>query len=153
MGCGIRNPSPNSFGAGFNAVGGGVVATEVTAKAISIWFWNRGKVPADLDGGKERPDPSKWGTPVARYAGNCDIARHFKDMQIIFDTTLCGDWAGQTWAKGECAAKAPTCEAFVKDNPKELEDAYWLVNSVKVFGEKGSSTGAAAGKVGRRVEW
>ncbi|KAL8789790.1 MAG: hypothetical protein Q9195_006682 [Heterodermia aff. obscurata] len=139
MGCGIRNPSPASFGAGFNAQGGGVVATEVTAQAISIWFWNRGQVPADVMG--EGPDPAKWGTPVARYAGGCNISERFKNMQIVFDTTLCGDWAGETWAKGECAARAPTCEAFVRDNAGGLGEAYWLVNGVRVFEE---------GKVGRR---
>ena len=137
MGCGIRNPSPASFGAPFNAQGGGVVATEVTAQAISIWFWPRGSVPADLAENSTKPDPMKWGTPVARYAGDCDIPAHFKDLQIVFDTTLCGDWAGQTWAQGGCAAKAQTCEAFVAGNPGELGEAYWLINAVQVFGEAG----------------
>ena len=148
MGCGIRNPAAGSFGAGFNANGGGVVATEVTSQAISIWFWPRGAVPAELSPSSSSattPDPSKWGTPVARFAGDCDIDAHFKDMQIVFDTTLCGDWAGQTWTKGECAAKAPTCEAYVKDHPEGLTEAYWLVNSVKVFEQ-----GQGGKKVGRR---
>ena len=146
MGCGIRNPSPTSFGAPFNAQGGGVVATEVTSQAISIWFWPRGSVPASLQNAS--PDPSQWGKPVARYAGDCDIDAHFKDLQIVFDTTLCGDWAGQTWSKsGECAAKAPTCEAFVAANPQALGEAYWLVNAVKVFEQSGQA------KPGRRVRF
>ena len=71
--------------------------------------------------------------------GKCDIDRHFENMQIIFDTTFCGQWAGDehVWGQGSCGQKAPSCEAFVKENPAVFKDAYWLVNSVKVFQNQG----------------
>ena len=62
-------------------------------------------------------------------------------MQILFDTTFCGDWAGKAWKQSECAAKAPTCEEYVANNPEAFEDAYWLVNSVKVFESKQQKMG------------
>ena len=56
-------------------------------------------------------------------------------MQIIFDTTFCGQWAGDkdVWAQGSCGKKAATCEAYVQNNPGVFKEAYWLVNSVKVY--------------------
>ena len=136
-GCGIQNPSTQSYGVPFNMAGGGVIATEVNSQAISIWHFERTKVPADITAGN--PDTSKWGMPVAKFAGNCNIDQHFKKMQLIFDTTFCGDWAGKVWPQSECAAKAPTCEEYVLNNPQAFEDAYFLVNSVKVYQQKGNS--------------
>lgn len=57
-------------------------------------------------------------------------------MQMIFNTTFCGDWAGKIWSKGSCAAKAPTCENYVMNNPEAFDEAYWLVNSVKTYQQK-----------------
>lgn len=148
-GCGIQSPAANSFGVPFNMAQGGVVATEVTSQAISIWFWTRSAVPADIKSGT--PNPSSWGIPVARFAGNCNIDQHFKKMQLIFDTTLCGDWAGKTWAQSQCSAKAPTCEQFVAENPAAFEDAYFLINSVKVF-QQGQKMGRRSVRERRAIE-
>jgi len=141
-GCAYISSDSTSYGAGFNAVGGGVYATEWTGQAIAIWFWSRAKIPADIHAGT--PDPSKWGTPMAHFCGGpgyCDIDAHFKNMQIIFDTTLCGQWAGDAgvWAASSCGKLADTCEAYVRDNPGVFRDAFWLVNSVKVYGGGGGA--------------
>lgn len=80
-GCVIGDPSTQSYGSGFNAAGGGVYATEWTGSAINMWFWPRSRIPADITRGS--PNPAGWGTPVARFAGGCDINSHFKDMQIV----------------------------------------------------------------------
>ncbi|GES60321.1 endo-1,3(4)-beta-glucanase [Aspergillus terreus] len=136
-GCGITDASATSYGAGFNAANGGVFATEWTSNAISIWFFPRGRIPGNIAGGN--PDPGSWGTPSARFAGQCDIDAHFKAMQIVFDTTFCGDWAGAVWGSTSCASKASSCDNYVANNPSAFRDAYWSINSLKVY-QQGSST-------------
>lgn len=80
-GCGITDPDATSYGTAFNANGGGVFATEWTSDAISIWFFERGSIPDDIDSGN--PDPDSWGSPVARFQGDCDIDSHFDGLQIV----------------------------------------------------------------------
>ena len=151
-GCGISAPDPASFGAGFNAARGGVYATEWTSQAIKIWFFPRAKIPTDID--SKTPNPSGWGQPTAQFAGECDIDAHFKDHNLIFNTAFCGQWAGRVWKDGACAARAATCEEFVAKNPREMEEAYWLIRSVRVYEDKGASAAAPAGKKAvRGVNW
>ncbi|KAL4917000.1 concanavalin A-like lectin/glucanase domain-containing protein [Aspergillus aurantiobrunneus] len=130
-GCGIEAPTTDSAGTGFNAISGGVYATEWTAEAISIWFFPRSSIPSDISGGT--PDPASWGTPTARFAGSCDIESHFTDMQIIFDVTFCGDWAGSVWGSGTCSALGGSCQDYVSNNPAAFEEAYWDINSLRVY--------------------
>ncbi|KAI9792354.1 MAG: hypothetical protein M1835_007927 [Candelina submexicana] len=137
VGCGIASLDTRTYGKGFNANGGGVYATEWTSKAISIWFFSRGSIPRDVSSGA--PAPSTWGQPVAKFQGGCDIDKFFKNQQIIFDTTFCGDWAGNTWNSSTCASLAPTCQAYVQNNPSVFKDAYWSVNSLKVYQSPASS--------------
>lgn len=142
-GCAYMSDDNTSYGAGFNTVGGGVYATEWTDQAISIWFFPRSKIPADIT--SEKPDTSKWGKPISYFGGgpnHCDINKHFQKMKIIFDTTFCGQWAGEkeVWKTSSCSKKADTCEAYVKDHPQVFKDAFWLVNSVKVYqAQKGNA--------------
>jgi hypothetical protein len=56
----------------------------------------------------------------------------------VFNIDFCGDWAGKVWDQDEsCTAVAPTCEEFVGSNPQAFVEAYWLINSVKVFQQTG----------------
>ncbi|KAI9873128.1 MAG: hypothetical protein M1830_000807 [Pleopsidium flavum] len=137
-GCQIADSATNSYGAGFNANGGGVYATEWTSSAISVYFFPRGSIPSDIGSGN--PNPAGWGKPLAQFQGGCDIDAHFQNQQIVFDTTFCGDWAGNVWSSSSCASKAPTCSAFVQNNPSAFKDAYWSVNSVKVYQSNGASS-------------
>ncbi|KKK12876.1 hypothetical protein P175DRAFT_0431004 [Aspergillus ochraceoroseus IBT 24754] len=130
-GCGMEAPTANSYGAGFNNIGGGVYATEWTSDAISIWFFPRSSIPADISAGT--PDPSAWGTPTARFAGSCNIDSHFGDMQIIFDITFCGDWAGNVWSSSPCASLASSCVDYVANNPSAFAHTYWDINSLRVY--------------------
>lgn len=142
MGCTImdfaRNEERDSYGQGFNDAAGGVYATEWTSSAIKIWFFPRSAIPQDIVTGT--PDPSTWGTPSAQFAGDCDIDSHFQNMQIVINTTFCGAWAGAVWkhpvlAAPGCSDKARTCEDFVANSPHEFRDAYWLIQSIKVYQE------------------
>lgn len=133
-GCQVGSTSQQSYGAGFNSISGGVYATEWTSEVINIWFFPRGSVPADI--GTANPDPSKWGAPFSSWGGSgCDIDSNFNNLRLVFDTTFCGDFGDATWSAGTCASRTRTtaCDAYVASNPGAFANAYWDVNSVKVY--------------------
>lgn len=154
-GCGISDGvNRANFGTDFNAAGGGIYATEWKSDGIKIWFFSRNSsIPSDLvaatalSGGNNNanstslpsadPSPAHWGTPTAFFpAASCPIDNHFKDMQIIFNTALCGDWAGKVWDQTPtCKAKAPTCQEYVAHNAGDFAEAYWAIRSVRVWQE------------------
>ena len=103
------------------------------SSGIYVWFFQRGQIPADITNGA--PVTGNWGLPVAAFNGNagCDIDAHFANNNIIFDTTFCGDWAGSVWGSSSCASLASTCQDYVAANPGAFQNAYWAINSVKVY--------------------
>ena len=132
-GCTITATSPQGYGAGFNAIGGGVYAMQWESSGIYVWFFPRNAIPADVTSGS--PNPSGWGTPTAKFTG-CNIDQFFMNHNIVFDTTFCGDWAGATsvWSSScQASTGAATCQAYVAANPTAFTNAYWLINSVKVY--------------------
>ncbi|KAH8732777.1 concanavalin A-like lectin/glucanase domain-containing protein [Phaeosphaeriaceae sp. PMI808] len=145
VGCSIQHPSEQSYGAGLNQNGGGVYATSWNADAISIYFFPRGSVPADVLG--DNPNPKAWGKPAAKFQGGCDIDKMFAEQKIIIDTTFCGQWAGKIWDEGSCASKAKTCEEYVRDNPEAFAEAYWEINALKVYKNDGTTVPAPSAPV------
>ncbi|EMC95257.1 glycoside hydrolase family 16 protein [Baudoinia panamericana UAMH 10762] len=142
-GCGISNTNTQTYGAGFNAVGGGVYAMDFEASAITIYFFPRGAIPSDINSGL--PNPSGWGTPVAQFQGACDIPSHFNSQQIVFDLTYCGDWAGAVWSTDAvCAPLASTCNAYVQNNPSAFQSAYWQINSLKTYQYSANSVSSSS---------
>ncbi|PSN62650.1 hypothetical protein BS50DRAFT_603323 [Corynespora cassiicola Philippines] len=158
VGCSIKAPasvkgSPGSafpsdmelpsYGASFNAAGGGVYAMEWTSDYIAVWFIPRtAPTFSSLFGDPAAaPDPSAWGTPIAKFSGKgCDFEKKFRDLKVIFNVTFCGDWAGGEWTKG-CAARtnSQTCEAYVRDNPQAFEQAYWEIQGLRWYERGGGS--------------
>jgi len=137
-GCGFSTGDSSGYGNGFDAVGGGVYAMEWTSQSIKVFFFPRSSIPADITSGT--PNVAGWGTPVASFSGSgCDIDSHFSNNNIVFDTTFCGQWAGQVWGSGSCASLAHTCDDYVGANPHAFTDAYWMINSVKVYQDAGTS--------------
>ncbi|RFU28299.1 hypothetical protein B7463_g8030, partial [Scytalidium lignicola] len=131
-GCGVTTSNPQTYGKGFNAIGGGVYAMQWESTGIYVWFFPRGSIPSDITSGK--PTTQSWGMPLATFTGGgCDFNTAFSNQNIVFDTTFCGGWAGGVWGSGSCASLAGSCEAYVANNPEAFTDAYWLVNSVKVY--------------------
>ncbi|MCJ1361263.1 hypothetical protein MMC16_000361 [Acarospora aff. strigata] len=131
VGCSINTGQTNTYGDGFNAVGGGVYATLWNSDAISVYFFPRNQIPGDINNGN--PNPGAWGRPLAQFQGGCNIDAHFQNLQIVLDTTFCGDWAGNVWNSGSCASRAPTCNSFVQNNPGAFAESFWSVNSLKVY--------------------
>lgn len=107
-GCGIADSDTRSYGHGFNDIAGGVYAIEWQSDGIKGWFFPRDEIPSDITSSK--PNPAGWGTPLAFWSSeSCDISQHFYSHSLTIDTTLCGDWAGDsaTFAStcsGSCAA-------------------------------------------------
>ena len=119
-GCGVESNNPVSYGTGFNSIGGGVYATEWTSNYIQTFFFPRNAIPSDITSGA--PNPSGWGTPQSSFQGGstCNIDAEFTNQNLVFDTTFCGDWAGNqyVWAADPvCLGLAPTCIDFVAGNP------------------------------------
>ncbi|KAL5338546.1 concanavalin A-like lectin/glucanase domain-containing protein [Aspergillus crustosus] len=145
-GCGIQAPDgSNSYGAPFNDASGGVYATEWTSAGISVWFFPRSGVPGDIGSGS--PTPGNWGAPTARFSSsNCDIDAHFVDLRIIFDITFCGDWAGNVWGSDGTCSPLGTCVDYVSNNPGQFGEAFWDINSLRVYHDGGSSKRDGAGE-------
>ena len=138
QGCGVQDQTnTDAYGPGFNSNNGGVYATLVEDEGIKIWWFPRGKIPQDITDGS--PNPSSWGTPVGNYPStSCDMTSHFYDMINIFDTTLCGDWAGGAWG-ASCAASTgyDSCSDYVLNNGDKFKEAYWTVNYVSWYSKSG----------------
>ncbi|ORY64620.1 concanavalin A-like lectin/glucanase domain-containing protein, partial [Leucosporidium creatinivorum] len=119
-GCGVIDRAASSYGAGFNAAKGGVIAVSIETSGISVWRWTRSAIPSDIATGA--PKPTSWGTPIAQWGNStCNTASYFKDLQMVFDITTCGDWAGNQYVwqstadSGSCYPKYSTCGAAMQD--------------------------------------
>jgi hypothetical protein len=98
---------------------------------ISVWFFPRQNIPSDIT--TSTPVPANWGTPSSFWPANtCNPFEIFQNQAAIFDTTLCGDWAGSVWTatgvpgqEQSCAQRTgvPTCEQFVQQNGAALSEA------------------------------
>jgi Glycosyl hydrolases family 16 len=141
-GCAIQATADATYGDGFNDAGGGVYATHWMDTGIAVYHWTRATIPADITAGQ--PDPASWGKPAAQWLSTaCNIGASFKNHNIVFDLTFCGAWAGEVWNQnGACKAKSGSCNDFVANNPAAFADAYWDVNSLKVYQDNGKDAPA-----------
>ncbi|KZS90843.1 2 beta-glucanase [Sistotremastrum niveocremeum HHB9708] len=130
VGCGT-SLTPTSTA--FNANGGGVYAMERTPDFIKMWFWARNdpSIPSDLASGANAVNTAAWPAPYALFPStNCNINQFFGPHNIIFDLTLCGDWAGSTYPSSGCPG---TCVDFVNNNPAGFVNAFWDIASLRIF--------------------
>ncbi|EJU02026.1 glycoside hydrolase family 16 protein [Dacryopinax primogenitus] len=137
-GCGITDPSQTSFGEPLNNLGGGVFAMQWDDNGIFAWFFHRSSVPPDITNGD--PQPSGWGYPTALLSpAGCNPWLYFNSHSIVFDITLCGDWAGSAYSSSGCPG---SCETQVMKGANFV-NASWVVNSLIVFRESDFSSGAS----------
>ncbi|KAH9019591.1 concanavalin A-like lectin/glucanase domain-containing protein [Lactarius deliciosus] len=151
-GCGVifsdPDPSCTSYGAPFNRAGGGYFVTYRGRDSVKVWFYPRhGYVPEVFRDGAPWGVPVYpdifWGVPAANFPffpDLCDYEQHFAAHRIIFDLTFCGDWAGSLWPTSGCGEG--TCNDFVNNNPSAFAEAYWEINSLRVYTPQQSSWGA-----------
>jgi len=130
-GCGVRGPDA-SFGATFNANGGGVYAMELRTAGIRVWFFPRSDIPDDITAATS-PDPSTWGEALADFPStDCDIGSHFRNQSIIANIDVCGAWAGEesVFSGGGCGTD---CQTYAAVNPAAFDDAWWEFSYFRVF--------------------
>lgn len=139
-GCGQATEDNQNYGDGFNANGGGIYAMDWTDDHMAVWYFPRHRIPKDILNGTPEPDVKTWGQPSARFSsgGSCNLNDHFSENQIVFNIDFCGSWAGSVWSQNsECSALAPTCNEYVANNPGAFWNAFWMINSVKVYKQSG----------------
>lgn len=136
-GCSVGFSAQNSFGPDFNRNGGGYFAmvrdTAPGGRGISVHFWPAtagNNTPAALlnpplsylstFANTSSPAYStqsiQWSNPAAHFpnSASCNMENYFGRHNIIFDTTLCGYWAGETFPYVSGCPKNITCEDFVR---------------------------------------
>lgn len=110
---------------------------EWTTHFIKMWTFAPNAVPANIL--SQTPDTSTWATPSFDTGGACTPNDHFKSHKVVFDTTFCGTYAGLDyfWQQTGCyklnPSAYPTCADYVAVNPTVYSQAYWIVNSLKVY--------------------
>ncbi|KAH7119657.1 concanavalin A-like lectin/glucanase domain-containing protein [Dendryphion nanum] len=140
VGCGVQGPT-NTYGEDFNNMGGGVYAVELRNEGIRAWMFPRSSIPSDVPtlgnaSTTTQPDPSSWGTPLADFPNlECDISKHFKNMSIVVNIALCGDWAGQQGIYSSGGLCPGTCSDFVAQNASSFEKAYWEFGGFWAYGK------------------
>lgn len=93
-----------------------------------MWFFHRDAIPQDIQ--SNSPNPDSWGTPAAYFSADRVPASMFKKLQMILNTTICGDWAGGVLPDADQGCPQ-SCSAYVQD-PSNFDQAYWEVNYIKV---------------------
>lgn len=143
-GCTVGIPANNSYGPGFASVGGGVYATWFDESGIFMWFWSRPDVPDSIAnaGANSSMDVSTFGIPTASFPTNtsCNITQFYKPQQLIFDITLCGDWAGVPGIyDSQCYNAGPNHDCYldcVVGDGSNYDDAYFEVRYVRTYSDR-----------------
>ncbi|KAK6346922.1 hypothetical protein TWF696_007022 [Orbilia brochopaga] len=142
MGCAVSGPT-DSYGEAVNRNGGGIYAMEWRSAGIRMWFFPRDKIPHNVQAAlglsqrsnkDVKPDPSQWDEATADFPStSCDIDRHFRDHRIIINISLCGDWAGAQSVYADEYGCPGTCSHYVSGTPEAFKEAYWAINSIRVY--------------------
>ncbi|WFD32327.1 hypothetical protein MSPP1_003372 [Malassezia sp. CBS 17886] len=136
-----------TWGSKFNSKGGGVVAMQRDFSAggpgVRMWIWDKGgALPPDVAKPGKRVDPNGWGTPMASF-GLQSCADQFGPHNIVFDITLCGDWAGPAYANTSCPSQFQSCSNQVGNKGSSFIKAYWQVRELSIFTPTGASNSAS----------
>ncbi|KAF3917379.1 hypothetical protein ABW21_db0203381 [Orbilia brochopaga] len=141
MGCATSGPI-SSYGEAVNRGGGGIYAMEWRSAGIRMWFFPRDKIPNNIKAAlgmthsetDVKPDPSTWDVATADFPSTkCDIDKHFHDHQIIINISLCGDWAGAQPVYETEYGCPGSCAHYVSSQPDAFREAYWAINSIRVY--------------------
>jgi hypothetical protein len=119
-GCGVAQQG-STGGFGFNRNPGLYITEWIMDGEIRIWFLTKDQASSLL---KQTVDTSKFPKPLVTFK-SCPGS--FKDLIMVLNITLCGDWAGNTFPGGLNA-----CKAYLsKEN--DMNNAYFSINSIKVY--------------------
>ncbi|KAK7967382.1 endo-1-3(4)-beta-glucanase [Apiospora aurea] len=127
-GCGVQG-NDASYGATYNAAGGGIMAMEWRNEGIRMWQFGRASIPADIT--SKKPDPSTWGIAAADFPNTgCSMDTHFRNQSIIANIDLCGQLTNAVYAESGCPSN---CTDFVANNPQAFKDAFWEFGAFDVY--------------------
>ncbi|XP_006458818.1 hypothetical protein AGABI2DRAFT_213201 [Agaricus bisporus var. bisporus H97] len=142
-GCITTYDDEASYGTAFAAKGGGAFVTEFSNNGISMWFFERPNVPDSLKNNESSIDTSTLGIPMGHYPSTgCDIGEFFGKQNLIFDITLCGDFAGApTYFSLTCTGQC--YQDYVMGDGSVYGDAYFEVDYVRVFSLNGTEPPSA----------
>ena len=104
--------------------------TQSLTKQIQSWFWPANTPPETLPPmvgappGAELPGSlvntpetlATWGVPAANFgaaSATCPMDKMFGQHEIIFDTTLCGEWGDYAFNASKSCPSSISCSAFV----------------------------------------
>lgn len=134
--------------AALNKAQGGLFAMErdlsSNGTGIRVWFFPHDQVPNNLKSGSQEVDTGSWGQAAVDFPVT-SCASSFGKMSMVFDITLCGAWAGATYAQSGCTANFSACSAQVGQNGSSYKEAYWAVNDVRAFSKAGGASSDAGG--------
>ncbi|CBQ72681.1 related to mixed-linked glucanase precursor MLG1 [Sporisorium reilianum SRZ2] len=141
--------STPTWGRALNRAGGGIIAMErsfgTTGKGVRVWYFpnsNASALPSDLAASSTAVNTDAWPKPAA-YLPIASCYADFAPHNIIFDITLCGDWAGNTYNQSGCNAQYPACSYQVGYNGPSFNQSYWSVESLRLYTNGGSTANAA----------
>ncbi|SPO27432.1 related to mixed-linked glucanase precursor MLG1 [Ustilago trichophora] len=141
--------STPTWGKKLNRAGGGIIAMErsfgTTGKGVRVWYFPNNSpstLPSDLKEGSTTVSTDSWPKPNA-YLPIASCYSDFAAHKIVFDITLCGDWAGNTYNQSGCNAQYPACSYQVGYNGSSFNQSYWEVESLRLYTNGGSSANAA----------
>ena len=86
-GCLVDETKPSAVGAAFAGNGGGAYALLWDDTGISMWFFPRASVPADMS--TDSPNPAGWGMPGAFYSqSSCNTDTFFGPQTLVIVSML-----------------------------------------------------------------
>jgi len=158
-GCIVTNDSPVSFGAAFAQANGGVFVTELAETGVSIWFFERSKVPSTLTATTTQVDTSTLGTPMGNWPSDtCNIGQFFSPQALVLDITFCGDFAGSPQFFPQTCSGMCYNDYVINNGSAGYANAFFDLGYVRVFssnssgtpssGSGGNSTGSGSGGSG-----
>jgi hypothetical protein len=132
--------------------------TAVDGKGISVYFWSASNTSSSLPTALLEPalpyletstnvssisystqDPL-WSTPSAHFPNSnasCAMNNYYDPHNIIFNTDLCGSWAGNTFQYVEACPNV-TCAQYVSSNPSAFSNARWEIEYLRIYATDGA---------------
>ncbi|KAK1924448.1 concanavalin A-like lectin/glucanase domain-containing protein [Papiliotrema laurentii] len=142
-----------SFGSGVNEAGGGWFAMwrDIEASGgVYVYYWprNASNVPDDVRyPNTSTTNVANWGQPGANLSvPTCK--NDFGNHVIVFNLAFCGDYAGNTYAQSGCPQ---VCSSFVQNYPEAFGEAYWSINSLRVYTTSGKPASGGSGLSGGAI--
>lgn len=155
----MNGTSTPTWGSALNRAGGGLIAMErsfgTTGKGVRVWYFpnsDPSSIPSDLKNGSSTINTDAWTRPNA-YFPISKCYNDFSPHNIIFDITLCGDFAGNTYNISGCNLQYPACSYQVGYNGSSFNQSYWEVESLRLFTQGGSTANAANSPQAGQIQW